>query len=101
MSELRNRHFGASSCILSYLSFILSCHLSAKHLASANVKMSGYERQSAIALDRYDPEESAVRALIFEIGRRMSRKDSWRRYRRQAWRRFVESGNQKEENRWN
>jgi hypothetical protein len=62
--------------------------------------MSGYQRQSVIALDRYDPEERALRALIFEIERKMKRKDSWRRYRRQAWQRLVEIGNQTEENQW-
>ena len=64
--------------------------------------MSVYQRQAAIALDRYDPEDRSVRELTFEVERRMRlRKDPRHRYRRQAWQRFVESGNQTEENRWN
>jgi hypothetical protein len=40
-------------------------------LASANVKMSGYRRQLAIALDRYDLEDRALRVLVFAVERRM------------------------------
>jgi hypothetical protein len=63
--------------------------------------MSGYQRQSAIALDRYDPEGRALRELIFEVERRMHlRWNPWRRFRRRAWEIFSESGNQTEENQW-
>jgi hypothetical protein len=62
--------------------------------------MSGYQRQSAIALDRYDPEERAVRALIFEIERKMKHKDPWRRLLRQAWEMFSENGNRTKDNQW-
>jgi hypothetical protein len=66
------------------------------------MKMSGYQRQSAIALDRYDPEDRALRELVFEVGRRVRlHKDPWRRCRRRAWKTFVESGSLKEENQWN
>jgi hypothetical protein len=63
--------------------------------------MSGYQRQSAIALDRYDAEDRALRELVFEVERRMHfREDAWRRCRRRAWGRFVKNGNPKEENQW-
>jgi hypothetical protein len=55
------------------------------------VKMSGYQRQSAIALDRYDPEDRRLRELFFGVERRMRlREDPWRRFRRRAWEMFSE-----------
>ena len=63
--------------------------------------MSGYQRQSAIALDRYDPEDRALRELVFEVQRRMRlRWNPWRRVRRQAWEMFSENGNRTEKNQW-
>jgi hypothetical protein len=61
--------------------------------------MSGYQRQSAIALDRYDAEDRAVRELFFEAERRMRlHEDPWRRLRRRAWEIFSENGNRTKEN---
>ena len=66
-----------------------------------NVKTTGYQRQSAIALDRYDPEDRALRELVFEMERRVHfREDPWRPFWRRAWGRFVKNGNPKEENQW-
>jgi hypothetical protein len=63
--------------------------------------MSGYQRQSAIALDRYDSEDRALWELVFEVERKMRlREDPRRRCLRRAWGMFVESGNLKEENQW-
>jgi hypothetical protein len=40
--------------------------------------MSDYQRQSAIALDRYDLEERTLRELIIEVERRMRlRENPW------------------------
>ena len=62
--------------------------------------MSGYQRQSAIALDRYDPEDRAVQELVFEVERRMRlREDPRRRFRRRAWETLFENGSLKE-NQW-
>jgi hypothetical protein len=59
--------------------------------------MSGYQRQSAIALDRYDPEDRAPRELVFEVQRRMRlRGRPWRRFRRRAWEASVASRIQSE-----
>jgi hypothetical protein len=53
------------------------------------VKMRGYQRQSAIALDRYDLEYRVLRELVFELERRMRlRENPWRRFRRRASRNF-------------
>ena len=77
----------------------LSCNLSFHSLAFADVKTSGYQRQSAIALDRYDPEDRALRELFFEVERRMRlRDDPWRPFRRRAWEIFSEDGNRTKEN---
>jgi hypothetical protein len=63
--------------------------------------MSVYQRQAAIALDRYDPEDRSVRELTFEVEWRMRlRKDPRHRYRRQAWEAFSENGNRTKENQW-
>jgi hypothetical protein len=63
--------------------------------------MSGYQRQAAIALDRYDPEDRSVLEVIFEVERRMRfRKDPWRRFRRRAWDIFSENGNRTKDNQW-
>jgi hypothetical protein len=65
--------------------------------------MSGYQRQSAIALGRYDLEDRdrALRELVFEVERRMRlRQDPWRRYRRPAWAAFVENGNRTKGESW-
>ena len=63
--------------------------------------MSGYRRQLAIALDRYDLEERALRELVFEVERKVRlREDPWRRFRRQAWEMFSENGNRTKENQW-
>ena len=63
--------------------------------------MSGYQRQSAIVLDRYDPEDRALRELLFELQRRMRlRAKTWRRLRWQAWEIFTENGNRTKENQW-
>jgi hypothetical protein len=60
--------------------------------------MSGYQRQSAIAFDRYDLEDRALRELFFEVERTMRlREDPWRR---RAWEIFSENGNQTKENPW-
>jgi hypothetical protein len=61
--------------------------------------MSGYRRQSAIALDRYDLEDRALRVLVFAVERRMRlHGDPWRRFRQQAWEIFSENGNRTKEN---
>jgi hypothetical protein len=63
--------------------------------------MSGYQRQSAIALDRYDPEDRAMREPFFAVERKMRlREDPWRRFRRRAWEIFSENGNRTKEKRW-
>ena len=63
--------------------------------------MSGYQRQSAIALDRYDPEDRALRELLFELQRKMRlRWNPWRRLRRRAWEMFSENGNRTKDNQW-
>jgi hypothetical protein len=65
------------------------------------VKMSGYQRQSAIALDRYDPEDRPLRELFFAVERRMRlRENPWRRFRRRAWETFSENGNRTKDNQW-
>ena len=52
--------------------------------------MSGYRRQSAIALDRYDVADRAIGGLIFEVERRVRYDDNfWRRFRRRAWGTFI------------
>jgi hypothetical protein len=80
-----------------YLSLILSFDA----LASADVKMSGYQRQSVIALDRYDPQDRALRELLLAVERRVrSCEGPWRRFRRQAWEAFSENGNRTKENQW-
>jgi hypothetical protein len=54
--------------------------------------MSGYQRQSAIALDRYDLEDRAMRELVFEAERSMRlRENPWRRFRRRTWETLIES----------
>jgi len=63
--------------------------------------MSGYQRQSAIALDRYDPEDRALRELLFELQRKMRlRWNPWRRLRRRAREMFSENGNRTKDNQW-
>jgi hypothetical protein len=63
--------------------------------------MDGYQRQAAIALDRYDPEDRSVLEVIFEVERRMRfRKDPWCRFRRRAWDIFSENGNRTKDNQW-
>ena len=66
--------------------------------------MSGYKRQSAIALDRYNLEDRALRELVFAVERRMRlQEDPWCRFRRRAAELFVVSGTgdrAKEENQW-
>ena len=61
--------------------------------------MNGYQRQSAIALDRYDLEERTLQKLIFGVeGRMRLREDPWRCFRRRAWEIFSENGNRTKEN---
>jgi len=65
------------------------------------VKMSGYKRQSAIALDRYDLEDRALRELRFKVERRMRlRENPWRRFRRRAWETLIESRSLTKEDQW-
>ena len=64
------------------------------------VKLSAYQRQSAIALDRYDLEERTLRELIIEAERRMCLRGDRRRLRRRAWEIFSENGNRTKENQW-
>ena len=63
--------------------------------------MSGYKRQSAIALDRYDLEDRALRELRFKVERRMRlRENPWRRFRRRAWETLIESRSLTKEDQW-
>jgi hypothetical protein len=63
--------------------------------------MSVYQRQAAIALDRYDPEDRSVLELTFKVERRMRlRENPWRRFRRRAWDIFSENGNRTKDNQW-
>jgi hypothetical protein len=51
------------------LVYLVSYHIT---IGVGFVKMSGYQRQSAIALDRYDLEDRAMRELVFEAERSMA-----------------------------
>jgi hypothetical protein len=64
--------------------------------------MSGYQRQSTIALDRYDADDRALRELLFAVERgRRPGEDPWRRYRRRDWEMFSDNGNPTEDSQWN
>ena len=80
------------------LVYLVSYHIT---LRVGFVKMSGYQRQSAIALDRYNLEDGALRELVFPVERRMRlHEDPWRRFRRRAWEILSENGNRTEEKSW-
>jgi hypothetical protein len=70
----------------------------------SNLQDREHERlstQSAIALDRYDLDDRALRELVFEVERRMRlRENPWRRFRRRAWEIFSENGNRTKDNQW-